>query len=181
MSAKFEESAPTLQASDWVTRFAPMIPVEAEVLDLACGGGRHGRFFRRRGNPVIMLDRDISPVADMSADPNVELVAFDLEGGRPWPLGTRSFGGVVVTNYLHRPIMRHIIGAVAPGGTLIYETFAEGNEVYGRPSNPNFLLSREELLILCRPELRVVAFEDLKVSTPRMACIQRIVAVRDLP
>lgn len=173
--------AEALEVSGWVARFADMAPARSEVLDLACGGGRNGRYFRSRGHPVVMLDRDISQVADMSTDPKVELVAFDLEAGKPWPLEGRHFGCVVVTNYLHRPVMRQIIASIAPGGALLYETFADGNASFGRPSNPDFLLHREELLILCRPELRVRAFEDLTVSEPRPACIQRILAVRDAP
>ncbi|WP_193183416.1 class I SAM-dependent methyltransferase [Nisaea sediminum] len=179
MSTVSSAAGPMAKPSEWVVRFAERVPRDAEVLDVACGAGRHGRFFRARGNPVVLLDQDISRVADMAADARVELVASDLEAGRPWPLKSRTFGCVVVTNYLYRPAMRDIIAAVAPGGILIYETFALGNEAYGRPSNPDFLLHREELLILCRPELRVVAFEDLTVSTPRPACIQRIAAVRD--
>ncbi|WP_193172554.1 class I SAM-dependent methyltransferase [Nisaea nitritireducens] len=167
--------------SGWVARFAEMVPKEAEVLDVACGTGRHGRFFRGRGNPIVMLDRNIAPIADMAADPGVQLVAFDLEAGRPWPLADRQFGCVVVTNYLHRPIMRDIVSAVAPGGMLIYETFARGNEAFGRPRNPDFLLHSEELLIFCRPELRVIAFEDLTVTVPQPACIQRIAAIRNFP
>lgn len=178
MSEARAETGPVRAVSDWVKRFATMVPKEAVVLDVACGGGRHGRFFRARGNPVVMLDRNIAPVADMAADPRVELVAFDLESGRPWPLAGRRFGCVVVTNYLHRPIVRDIVAAVEPGGMLIYETFATGNEAFGKPRNPDFLLHREELLILCRPELRVVAFEDLTVEIPRPACVQRVAAVR---
>ncbi|UUX51416.1 class I SAM-dependent methyltransferase [Nisaea acidiphila] len=179
MSAASSEARPIPAPSEWVIRFAQQVPETAEVLDVACGSGRHGRFFRARGNPVVLLDQDISRVADMAADARVELVASDLEAGRPWPLKERTFGCVIVTNYLHRPIMTDIIGAVAPGGLLLYETFAMGNEAFGRPSNPDFLLHREELLILCGPELRVIAFEDLTVAAPRPACIQRIAAVRE--
>lgn len=175
------DTGPMPAVSRWISRFAELVPHDVEVLDVACGRGRHGRFFRKRGNPIVMLDRNIAPVADMAADPGVELVAFDLEAGRPWPLPDRKFGCVVVTNYLHRPIMRDIVAAVAPGGLLIYETFAQGNEAFGRPSSPDFLLYREELLILCRPELRVIAFEDLEVTDPRPACLQRIAAVRNSP
>lgn len=181
MSMVGSAAGPMAEPSEWVVRFAERVPRDAAVLDVACGAGRHGRYFRARGNPVVMLDQDISRVADMATDARVELVASDLEAGRPWPLKTRTFGCVVVTNYLYRPAMRDIIGAVAPGGILIYETFALGNEAYGRPSNPDFLLHREELLILCRPELRVIAFEDLTVGAPRPACIQRIAAIRDAP
>ena len=181
MSGARAKTGPDLTVSSWVERFAELVPKDVEVLDVACGAGRHGRFFRSRGNPVVMLDRNIAPVADMAADPDVQLVAFDLEAGRPWPLADRRFGCVVVTNYLHRPIMRDIVAAVAPGGMLIYETFARGNEAFGRPKNPDFLLHNEELLILCRPELRVIAFEDLTVAVPAPACIQRIAAVRNMP
>ena len=108
----------------------------------------------------------------------MELFARDLEGRRPWPLDSRQFEGVIITNYLHRPILKHVVQAVAVGGALIYETFAEGNEAYGRPSNPSFLLKREELLNCARPELTVLAFEDVIVSSPRRAAVQRIAAIR---
>ncbi|MEP3112138.1 class I SAM-dependent methyltransferase [Nisaea sp.] len=181
MSGAYVESGPMPAVSSWVKRFSELVPKDVEILDVACGAGRHGRFFRDRGNPVVMLDRNIAPVADMAADPDVQLVAFDLEAGRSWPLVDRRFGCVVVTNYLHRPIMRDIVAAVAPDGMLIYETFARGNEAFGRPRNPDFLLHNEELLTLCRPELRVIAFEDLTVTVLAPACIQRIAAIRNMP
>lgn len=171
-------AVPPVDPSAWVARFAPMVPEGGTVLDVACGDGRHARMFRDRGHPVIVLDRDVSGVSDMSVDEGVEIVARDLENGRPWPLGDRVFAAVVVVNYLHRPLFDALVGAVAPGGVLIYETFAVGNERFGRPSNPNFLLHREELLIAVRPELQVVAFEDLEERVPRPAAKQRVVAVR---
>lgn len=171
---------PGMEPFPWVARFADLIPEGGVVLDLACGAGRHGRFFRSRGHRLVMLDRDISQVTDLASDPKIELVACDLEAGRPWPLGGRAFDGVVVTNYLHRPVLRNIVAAVAPGGVLVYETFARGNEVFGSPRNPDYLLRREELLIATRPELRVIAFEDIPITEPRPACIQRIAAVRDM-
>lgn len=169
---------PPEEPSAWVARFAPMVPAAGTVLDVACGAGRHARMFRDRGHPVVVLDRDVVKVSDMAVDPEVEIVARDLENGRPWPLEGRTFAGVVVVNYLHRPLFPALVRSVAPGGVLIYETFAAGNERFGRPRNPNFLLHREELLIAVRPELQVVAFEDLEEQAPRHAVKQRVVAVR---
>lgn len=164
--------------SAWVVKHGGMIPPGGAVLDVACGAGRHGRFFRSLGHPVVMLDRDISRVADMASDGEVEIVARDLEGGRPWPLTGRRFAGVVVVNYLFRPILPALVAAVAPGGALIYDTFAVGNEAYGHPSNPDYLLRREELLIAVRPELVVMAFEDVEETDPRPSVRQRVLAVR---
>ncbi len=168
-----------LEPSPWVVRFAPMVPAGGTVLDVACGAGRHARLFRRLGHPVVLLDRDVVHVTDMASDIEVEIVARDLESGRSWPLESRQFAGVVVTNYLHRPLMRQIVGAVEPGGVLIYETFAVGHERHGRPRNPDHLLHHEELLTVVRPELRVVAFEELEEVEPRPAVRQRVVAIRD--
>jgi len=177
MSMAADVSRLAQEPSEWVRRFEERIPDGGTVLDLACGSGRHGRFLLDLGYRVVMLDRDIAPVADMAADENVELVGCDLEDGRPWPLEGRAFDGVVVTNYLHRPFLKDVVRAVAPGGVLIYETFADGNQAFGRPSNPDFLLKREELLVHARPELQVVAYEDVTVTKPRPAALQRIAAV----
>ncbi len=145
------------------------------VLDLAAGGGRHARFFAGRGHPVVAIDRDISALQGLAG---VEAIAADLEDGSPWPLGTRTFAGIVVTNYLHRPLLAALVGAVAPGGALIYETFARGNERYGKPSNPDFLLADNELLERTMPVLTVVAYEHVYVEMPRPALVQRVAAVR---
>ncbi|MDF1794478.1 MAG: methyltransferase domain-containing protein [Thalassobaculaceae bacterium] len=167
-----------MEPAPWVARFAPMVPTGGTVLDVACGNGRHARMFRDRGHPVVVLDHDVVRVSDMASDQEVEIVARDLENGRPWPLEGRRFAGVVVVNYLYRPLFNALVKAVEPGGVLIYETFAVGNEKYGRPSNPDYLLHREELLIAVRPELQVIAFEDLEEHAPRPAVKQRLVAVR---
>lgn len=179
MMAPPTSKAALVRPSPWVQRFADLVPAEGTVLDVACGAARHGRFFHARGHPVVLLDSDITLVTDMASLDGVEIVARDLEDGRPWPLPAQAFAGVVVVNYLHRPILPNIAASVAPGGVLIYETFAVGNEAYGRPSNPNYLLRHEELLVAVRPELRVIAFEDLEERDPRPAVKQRIVAVRD--
>ena len=167
--------------SPWVRRFAGRVPKGGEVLDLACGKGRHTRFFLARGHPVVAIDRDLSGLADLEAEPALEALQLDLEDGRPFPLAGRRFAGVVVTNYLHRPHRPALIDAVAPGGALIYETFARGNERFGRPANPDHLLVPGELLDAVRGQLRVVAYEDVVLRRPRPRAVQRICAVRETP
>lgn len=164
--------------SPWVTRFAPWVPPGGAVLDVACGGGRHTRLFHARGHPVTAIDRDLSGVGGLAGGAGIRLVEADLEDGRPFPLGGETFAGVVVTNYLHRPLLPALVAAVAPGGVLIHETFARGNERFGRPSNPAFLLAPGELLEAVRGTLRVRAYEDLTVDDPKPAAVQRICAER---
>jgi SAM-dependent methyltransferase len=163
--------------SAWVVRFAPLVPPGGTVLDVACGGGRHTRLFLERGHPVVAVDIDVSGLADLVADPRVEVVRADLEAGGPFPLGDRRFAGVVVTNYLHRPLLPTLVGAVGPGGVLIYETYAQGQERFGPPTNPDFLLRPGELLEAVRGRLLVVAYEDLTVEEPTPARVQRLCAV----
>jgi len=163
--------------STWVHRFAPGIHAGGPVLDLACGGGRHTRLLLARGHPVTAVDRDISGLEDI-ADARLTRIEADLEDGGPWPLADKQFAGVVVANYLHRPLFDSILAALQPSGMLIYETFARGNERFGKPSNPKFLLKPGELLaIAASARLRVLAYEDLEISEPRPACVQRICAV----
>lgn len=165
-------------ASPWVARFLEAAPAGGRALDLAAGGGRHTRLARARGWRVTAVDVDVSGLAALRDDPLVEIVAADLEGG-PWPFGERRFEAVIVTNYLHRPLLPRLVAAVAPGGRLIYETFARGNEAFGKPSNPDFLLAPGELLEAVRGELTVVAYEHGKVDRPRPAVVQRICAARE--
>jgi SAM-dependent methyltransferase len=149
---------------------------------VACGVGRHTRLFLGRGHPVVAVDRDVVGVADLEGTPGLEIVEADLETGEPFPFAGRTFGGVVVTNYLHRPILPAIVEAVAPGGVLLYETFARGHaEIGGRPSNPDFLLLPGELLEAVRGRLRVVAYEDVACGPPTPAAVQRIAAIRETP
>ncbi|MCC6472396.1 MAG: class I SAM-dependent methyltransferase [Burkholderiales bacterium] len=165
-----------LAASAWVRRFAGLIRPGGVALDLACGSGRHARYLLERGLRVVALDRDaerLSPLRDLAG---VEVVCADIECG-PWPLAGRVFDGIVATNYLHRPLFATLHASLAEGGVLIYETFAAGNERYGRPANPDFLLRRDELLACARP-LQVVAFEQGLVARPAPAVVQRICAVR---
>ncbi len=163
----------------WVLRFAGRVAPGGAVLDVACGAGRHTRLFLKRGHPVTAVDIDISGIADITGDPGLEALAADLEDGRPFPLEGRQFAGVVVTNYLHRPLLPALVAAVAPGGVLIYATFARGNERFGKPRNPDHLAKPGELLDAVRGRLRVVAYEDLIVETPRPAARQHLCAVHE--
>lgn len=168
--------APTVKSSHWVGRFAPLVPA-GEVLDLACGSGRHARLFARLGHPVLAVDRDPQALAS-AAGAGIATLEVDLEEeGAAWPFEAGRFAGIVVTNYLHRPLMANLIASLAPGGVLIYETFALGNEAFGKPSNPAFLLRPGELLDLAAGAgLRVLAFEDGVVSEPKPARVQRLCA-----
>jgi len=154
-------------------QWAGLVPADATILDVAAGGGRHTRFFADRGHKVTAIDRDVSALA---AQPTVEIVQADLEDGSPWPLPGHTFGAVVVTNYLHRPLFPALLDALSPGGVLLYETFMEGNERFGRPSQPEFLLKDGELLELARGRFSVVAYEARMISEPKMAMVQRIAA-----
>lgn len=169
--------AADIPPSPWVERFAAQLVPGSTVLDVAAGSGRHTRFFLARGHRVTAIDRDVAALRALADDePRLELIAADLETAAGWPLERRRFDGVVVTNYLHRPILSDIIAAVVPGGLLIYETFARGNERFGKPSNPAFLLEPGELLEAVRGRLRVLAYEDIEVSEPRPAMVQRLAA-----
>jgi SAM-dependent methyltransferase len=173
--------APAGEPSGWVCRWAQLLAPGGAVLDVAAGAGRHARWFAARGHPVTALDRDETALAALDVQPRITAVRADLEGA-PWPLAPSArFAAVVVTNYLHRPLFPHLLDALAPGGMLIYETFARGNEAFGKPSNPAFLLMPGELLDAVRGRLRVLAYEDGFVAQPRPACVQRICAVRDTP
>lgn len=169
--------------SDWVERFAPLILQGGRVLDLACGSGRHSRLLARLGHAVVALDRDAEALSRVTQDlegeiaGRIECLQADVESG-PWPFGAGEFDGVVVTNYLHRPLMDALVAVLRPGGVLIYETFAQGNERYGRPSNPAFLLARDELLRQFGASLEVVAFEQGLVERVVPAVVQRLCAIR---
>lgn len=172
--------ASTHQISDpsaWVTRFAPLIG-PGEVLDLACGSGRHAKWLAGRGHVVLAVDRDERSLA-LAAGQGITTMQADLESAEDfvWPFAAQRFAAIVVTNYLHRPLFPHLLSSLAADGVLIYETFAAGNGQFGKPSNPHFLLQPGELLQLCAG-LRVVAFEDGYVNQPKPALIQRICAVK---
>ena len=149
----------TMTPSPWVKRFLPGVPKGGEVLDVACGRGRHLRFALDAGYRVVGLDRDISKLKDLEGRDGVELIEADLEDGSPFPLQGRRFAGVVVVNYLFRPRLSAMIGAVADDGVLIYETFSLGHERFGKPSNPDYLLKPNELIDAVAPDLVVVDYE----------------------
>jgi SAM-dependent methyltransferase len=164
----------SLVPSPWVQRWSALVPPDGNVLDLACGSGRHVRWFAQRGCRVTGVDRDAAAVEPLH--PLAEIVVADIENG-PWPLQGRRFDAVVVTNYLWRPLLSAIVDSVAKGGALIYETFAAGQESVGRPARPEFLLRPGELL-QAAAGLRVIAYEDGFLAEPERF-VQRICAVRE--
>ena len=177
------------EPSPWVKRFQSLIPKEGPsggaVLDLAAGSGRHARFLKGLGFPVTAVDRDTSALSDLVTD-GVEIIEADLEAGAGvfadgGALAGRVFAGVCVINYLHRPLMTGIVAALEPGGVLIYETFARGNEDFVRPRNPDHLLKSGELLNLVQGRLQVVAYEHGIIKAADIEGVkQRICAVNDL-
>ena len=163
--------APVEQPSEWVVRWAPLVE-RGPVLDVASGGGRHARLFAARGLEVVAVDRDPQSIEGVS------FVQADLEDGSRWPFAGRRFAAIVVTNYLHRPLFPVLQASLAEDAIVIYETFMAGNERFGKPSNPAFLLRPGELLEAFRG-LTVVAFEQGIVERPKPAAIQRLCARRD--
>ncbi len=165
------------EVSQWVRRFAPLIASGGVVLDLASGNGRHARFLEAGGWRVEAVDRDAEALATLADSPGIARRQADLEGGT-WPYGGVRFDGIVVTNYLHRPLFPLLIDALAAGGVLIYETFMLGNERFGRPANPDFLLRPGELIEAFGGRLSVVAFEQGEIAVPQPAVVQRLCAVK---
>jgi SAM-dependent methyltransferase len=159
-----------IEPSAWVQRWAPLV-THGKVLDLACGGGRHARFFLDRGLKITAIDREPQGI------PGARFIQADLEDGSPWPLPGERFEGIVVTNYLHRPLFPILAASLAPGGVLIYETFMLGNERFGKPSNPAFLLRPGELREAFK-DLTLKGFEEGEVAEPKPAMIQRLCAMQ---
>ncbi len=163
--------------SPWILRFAHLVPAGARVLDLACGRGRHARLFAARGCSVLAVDRDAEALATLAGVDGVECRELDLER-RMQPLAGEHFDAIVVTHYLHRPLFPHLLEVLADDGALLYETFARGNEAYGRPANPDFLLAPGELLRQVRGHLTPVAFEQGRLTGAEgQAVVQRLAAV----
>ena len=181
MSMKLTDSAnpasnhATLLPSAWVQRFAGLIAPGARVLDLACGHGRHSRWLADQGYQVEAVDRDADALASLVGIERITPRCADLEDG-PWPYYTQGFDGIVVSRYLWRPLLQTLADSVAPGGLLIYETFASGNATVGRPTNPDFLLQPGELLARFA-DWRVVGFEDGFLPQPERF-VQRLCAAR---
>ena len=165
--------------SKWLLRWPQAMRAGATALDLACGSGRHVRHLAAAGMTVTGVDRDeaaVTPLRDIA-----EIIVADIENkeaGAGWPLEGRQFDLVLVTNYLWRPLLPRIKAAVAPGGWLVYETFADGHQTIGRPARPDFLLQPGELLSVCEG-LRVVGYEDGFESVVNERYVQRVAAVRE--
>jgi SAM-dependent methyltransferase len=166
------------KTSLWVQRFLPLITAGGSVLDLACGQGRHSLLLAELGYRVEAVDRDAEALAGITAQaPGIVTRLADLEGGS-WPYQGRAFDGIIVTNYLFRPLLPMLLDALDVNGVLIYETFMVGNERFGKPANPAFLLRPGELLDVVRSRLTLVAFEQGEVAAPRPAVVQRLCATR---
>jgi SAM-dependent methyltransferase len=167
--------------SRWVQRWSHLVAPGGAVLDVACGYGRHARWFHEKNHSVVLVDQSQEAIDSIAIPaPACEAVVADIENG-PWPFAGRQFDAVVVTNYLWRPLLPTLLDSLAPGGVLIYETFTQGNETVGKPSRPDFLLRPGELLEVCR-SLRVVAFEDGFQEEPQGQAprfVQRIAAARE--
>jgi SAM-dependent methyltransferase len=161
--------------SPWVSRWMRLLSPDSLVLDLACGSGRHTRLAHETGHRVVAVDRDGQALAGLATLPGVNTVQADIESG-DWPLPGQRFDAVIVTNYLYRPLFPVLLDSIADAGLLVYETFAQGNECFGRPANPDFLLRPGELYETVRPALRVLAYEDVFQDSPKPAMVQRLCA-----
>ena len=168
-----------VKPSSWVARFAPLIPKGGVVLDLACGSGRHSQLLANLGYSVLAVDQDISAIEALNSSSIIpKCLNLEQDG---WPLLESKFGVIVVTNYLYRPHLDRLPELLEEGGILIYETFAQGNEKFGKPSNPNFLLNPGELLAFAaRHSLKVLAYEDIYVDEPKPAMVQRLCALKGM-
>ncbi|GLQ08046.1 class I SAM-dependent methyltransferase [Sneathiella chinensis] len=159
--------------SEWVRKHMPLIPAGGQVLDLACGGGRHTALLLSGGYGVTAVDIDVHAVGALSHKA-LTIVEADLEAGG-WPFGPERFDGIVVTNYLWRPLFEDIRGSLKQGGVVIYETFAVGNEAFGRPRNPDFLLREGELKDMFSG-FEILDYRHGPVGQPKPAVTQGIAA-----
>ena len=165
----------TSKPSQWVVTHIKHIPEGGQVLDLACGSGRHTRYLLEIGFRVTAVDKDVSRITDLESNTRCCIVRSDLENANPWPF-VELFDGIVVTNYLHRPLFKILTESLAVGGVLIYETFMSGNEQYGKPRNPDFLLNRNELSDVFGKSLNVIDFQQGYTARPNAAIMQQICA-----
>jgi SAM-dependent methyltransferase len=174
------------EPSPWVARFAALAPANGRVLDVAAGGGRHSRLFLDRGHPVTAIDKNISALGALPHQERLQIIEFDMETDMPLfdqggPLSGRTFATIVVVNYLYRPNIQGLLAALAPGGLLLYETFALGNEAFARPRNPDHLLRAGELIDLVAGRMQIVAYEHGRIENTDIPGVkQRLCAVRDL-
>ena len=164
--------------SPWIVKYTPLIRKEGSVLDLACGNGRHAIWLAKQGYQVDAIDRDAQVVSNMAGMDNINVFIVDLEAS-DWPHSDQRYDGIIVSRYLYRPLLQTLAAILNPGGVLIYETFMAGNEHYGKPSNPDFLLLPNELLEIYSPLLSIIAFEQGEETTPKPAVMQRICAKKN--
>ena len=160
MTASPNQHAAMIAPSPWVVRHLPRVAAGGRVLDLTCGNGRHARLFATAGYEVVAVDRDFAAISGLQGVPGITALVLDLEGG-DWPLTGERFAGVVVTNYLWRPRLPEVCALLGIGGVLIYETFMVGNEAYGKPSSPDFLL---------RPGWRIQRHTQVQTFRSRHKC-----------
>ena len=148
-------AAPIAGPAGWVLDNADLLRPGMRVLDVAAGRGRHALLFAAAGWPVTAIDRDgprMAALAAVAARLGWPLTTEvrDLEAGDV-DLGTSACDLIVVTHYLHRPLMPAIVRALAPGGLLVYETFTTAQAARGKPTNPDYLLQSGELPRLVAP------------------------------
>ena len=168
------------EPSSWVLKHAGYVPEGSDVLDLACGSGRHARLFLMSGHYVTALDKNTDALSDLENHPGAEIIRAESEDGSPFPLSNKKLGGGIVTNYLYQSLLPLLPELLLPGGALIYETFMAGNEKFGRPKNPDFLLNSQELLDVYHARLRVQSYEERTIAEPNPAVVQRICAVNSV-
>lgn len=179
MTASLNEIPLTIPPSRWVERHCGLMAKGGKVLDLACGSGRHARLLAGQGFAVLAVDRNLEAILKLRNVPGITATQLDLEGDA-WPLAGQTFDGIVVTNYLWRPRLSEVLAMLAPGGVLIYETFMLGNEAYGKPSSPAFLLRPGELReVMQAAGLREIAFEEGYTASPKPTMRQAICAIRE--
>jgi len=160
--------------STWLEAHVACIRPQGSVLDVAAGKGRNARWLAQQGFRVEAVDRDAEAMQAMRGIDGITLQVADLEQDG-WPYADHQFDAIVVCRYLHRPLFPHLIDSLAPDGVLIYETFMQGQEVYGKPSNPDFLLKPDELLEVFQPALEILAFEQGPQESPKPCMLQRMV------
>lgn len=169
--------------SNWLKRFGPLLQAQSgTILDLACGAGRNSLYLKSLNLPVLGVDREAQGFHALNIA-GVKTMQFDLAAGElgyDWPFGENAFAAIVVCNYLHRPLFPHLIASLQDNGLLIYETFAAGNENFGKPANPAFLLQTGELLLQMQSnrqiQMSVLAYEEGYIDFPKPAVVQRICA-----
>ena len=171
-----------LAPSSWIMQQAERWPNGSKILDFASGYGRHsmalsssfpGRF------EILATDYNHAALRELAAQfPNVKTLHTDLENTNIWPFADHDFDVVLVTNYLFRPRLPELFRLIRNEGFLAYETFADGNGTYGRPSNPNFLLNDGELPACLPNDFEILDYFHGKIDQPRPAIIQRLAAKR---